>query len=100
VFRSPLKPGTPLSVRPSQRVLASYLRQAHMTKPYSPHALRHPFAPQRLNAGAPLEVGQELMGPRSLGMPLRSTQRYEPTKRAQYYQAMERSEPRQAIFDR
>jgi integrase/recombinase XerD len=100
VFLSPLKPGTPLSVRTIQRVMARYLRQAHITKPYSPHALRHTFATQLLNAGAPLEVVKEVMGHRSIGMTLRYTQRYEPTKRAQYYQAMERIEPRQAICDR
>ena len=100
MFLSPLKPGTPLSVRTIQRVMARYLRQAPMTKPYSPHALRHTFATQLLNAGAPLEVVKELMGHRSIGMTLRYTQLYEPTKRAQSYQAMERIEPRQAIFDR
>jgi site-specific recombinase XerD len=58
------------------------------------------LVPHTLNAGAPLEVVKELMGHRSIGMTLRYTQLYEPTKRAQYYQAVERIEPRQALFDR
>jgi site-specific recombinase XerD len=100
VFLSPLKPGTPLSVRTIQRVMARYVRQAQITKPYSPHALRPTFATQLLKAGAPLEVVKELMGHRSIGMTLRYTQLYEPTTRAQDYQAMERIAPRQALCDR
>jgi site-specific recombinase XerD len=53
VFCSPLMPGIPLSVRTIQRVMARYLRQAHIAKSYSPHALRHTFATHLLNAGAP-----------------------------------------------
>jgi hypothetical protein len=40
------------------------------------------------------------MGHRSVGMTLRYTQLYETTKRAQYFQAMERIAPRQALFAR
>jgi len=83
VLRRPLKPGTPLSVRTIQRVMARDLRQAGIAKPYSPHALRHTFAPHLLNAGAPLEVGKGLMGHRALGMTLRYTQLSETTKRGQ-----------------
>jgi site-specific recombinase XerD len=49
---SALTPGLPLGVRAIQHGLARYLHAAGLTKPYSPHALRHPCAPQRLNAGA------------------------------------------------
>jgi integrase len=100
VFLSPLKPGTALSVRTIQRVMARYLRQAGITKSYSPHALRHTFATQLLNAGAPLEVVKELMGHRSISMTLRYTQLYEATKRRQYEQAMERIETRQMVRER
>jgi site-specific recombinase XerD len=53
VFPSPLQPGTPLSVRAIQPLMAKYLHAAGITKPYAPHALRHTFATHRLNAGAP-----------------------------------------------
>jgi integrase/recombinase XerD len=100
VFLSSLKPGTPLSIRTIQRLMAKYLREARISEPYSPHCLRHTFATQLLNAGAPLEVVKELMGHRSIGMTLRYTQLYETTKRTQYDQAMARIEKRQAMFDR
>jgi site-specific recombinase XerD len=87
-------------VRTIQRIMARYLRQAGITKSYSPHALRHTFATQLLNAGAPLEVVKELMGHRSISMTLRYTQLYEATKRRQYEQAMERIETRQTVRER
>jgi site-specific recombinase XerD len=61
-----------------------YLKLAGITKAYSPHALRHTFATQLLNAGASLEVVKELMGHRSLDVTLRYTQLYDHTKRSQY----------------
>jgi site-specific recombinase XerD len=100
VFPSPLKPGSPLSVRTIQRLMARYLTAAHITAPYSPHALRHTFATHLLNAGAPLEVVKELMGHRSISMTLRYTQLYEATKRRQYDQAMARVEQRSALMER
>jgi site-specific recombinase XerD len=99
VFPSPLQPGTPLSVRAIQHLMATYLQAAGITKPYSPHALRHTFATHLLNAGAPLEVVKELMGHRSISMPLRYTQLYDATTRDQYYCAMERLEKRQAFLE-
>src|SRR5215471_8476125 len=50
------KGGLPLSARQIQNCMSRYLRLAGITKPYSPHALRHTFATQMLNAGASLEV--------------------------------------------
>jgi site-specific recombinase XerD len=100
IFPSPLKPDTPLSVRTIQRVMARYLREAHIAAPYSPHALRHTFATHLLNAGAPLEVVKELMGHRSISMTLRYTQLYEATKRRQYDQAMAHIEKRSALLER
>jgi len=100
VFASPLRHGLPLGVRAIQRLMAKYHKTAHIATPYSPHSLRHTFATQLLNAGAPLEVVKELMGHRSISMTLRYTQLYEATKRQQYYQAMERVEKRQALGER
>jgi site-specific recombinase XerD len=97
LFPSALKPGRPLGVRAIQQLMARHLKAAGVTQPYSPHSLRHTFATQLLNAGAPLEVVKELMGHRSISMTLRYTQLYEATKRQQYDQAMAQIETRQAI---
>jgi integrase/recombinase XerD len=100
VFPSPLTSGSPVSVRTIQRVMARYLHQARLMKPYSPHALRHTFATQLLNAGAPLEVVKELMGHRSISMTLRYAQLYEATKRQQYDRAMAQIEKRHTTLAR
>lgn len=102
VFPSRLtrKSGAPLSVRQIQYCMARYLKRAGITKAYAPHALRHTFATQLLNAGASLEVVKELMGHRSLQMTLRYTQLYDRTKRAQYDQAMAQVEQRQGLHRR
>jgi integrase len=68
VFPSPLAPGTPLRMRTIQRLMDRYRHHARIVKPYSPPTLRHTFATQLLNAGAPLEVVKELMGHRSISM--------------------------------
>jgi site-specific recombinase XerD len=101
VYYSPdVEPGTPLSVRTIQRLMARDLTEAHIAVSYSPHALRHTFATHLLNAGAPLEVVKELMGHRSISMTLRYTQLYEATKRRQDDQAMAQIEQRSALMAR
>jgi len=102
LFPSPYKNrnGEPLTARLVQYLMAGYLQQAGVTRPYSPHCLRHTFATQLLNAGMPLEVLKELMGHDSIQMTLRYAQLYESTKRQQYTQAMQRIEQRQATVRR
>jgi site-specific recombinase XerD len=80
--------------------MTPYLKLAGITRAYAPHALRHTFATQMLNAGASLEVLKELMGHRSLDVTLRYTQLYDRTKRAQDDQAMVQIEQRQGLQGR
>src|SRR5215467_11093248 len=91
------KGGLPLSARQIQNCMTRYLKLAGLSKPYSPHALRHTFATQLLNAGASLEVVKELMGHRSLDVTLRYTQLSDRTKRAQYDQTMRQVATRQGL---
>src|SRR5947208_3318944 len=102
VFPSPMtrQRGLPLGARHIRNRMTRYLQRAGITKRYSPHALRHTFATQLLNAGASLEVLKELMGHRSLQMPLRYTQLYDRTKRAQYDHAMAQVEQQQGLHRR
>lgn len=85
----------PLSCKSVSRRMAKYLREANVTRHYSPHCLRHTFATQLINAGVTLEALKELLGHRSLQMTLCYTQLYESTKRQQYDQAMAQIERRQ-----
>ena len=94
------KGGLPLSARQMQNCMTRDLRLAGITQAYSPHSLRHTFATQLLKAGASLEVVKELMGHRSLDVPLRYTQLYDRTKRAQYDQAMSQVAKRQGLHER
>ncbi len=102
LFPSPFqrKKGKPLSPRRLQLLMTSYCQQAQVSTDYSPHCLRHSFATQLLNAGASLEVVQELMGHRDIAMTLRYTQLYDSTKRQQYDQAMAQVQARQSIGGR
>ena len=76
-------------------LMVKYLQLAEITRPYSPHCLRHTFATQLLNAGVSLEVLKELMGHRSIQVTLRYTELYDSTKRQQYETAMQHIEKRQ-----
>ena len=88
------KGGTALTARQIRNRMTRDLAIAGITKPYSPHFLRHTFATQLLHAGASLEVVKELMGHRSLDVTLRYTQLYDRPKRSQYDQAMAQVEKR------
>ncbi len=98
--RMPRKGGLPRGARQIRNRMTRSLKRAEITKRYAPHALRHTFATQLLNAGAALEVVKELMGHRSLQMTLRSTQLYDRTKRAQYDHAMAQVEQQQGFHRR
>lgn len=89
--------GQPLSPRLIQLLMTRYCQQAQISTNYSPHGLRHSFATQLLNAGASLEVVQELMGHRHISMTLRYTQLDDANKRQQYDQARVQVERRQSI---
>lgn len=99
VFPSPYQSrvGQPLSKSCIQHLMTSYCRQAQLTTSYSSHNLRHSFATQLLNAGASIEVVQELMGHRHISMTLRYTRLDDSNKRQQYDQAMAQVQRRQSI---
>ena len=54
--------GQPLSRMGAWKILRKYVDQAGITKPVSPHTLRHSFATHLLEGGADLRAVQELLG--------------------------------------
>lgn len=62
----------PVHVSNVQRAIKAAGRDARITRPISPHVLRHCFASEMLRAGCDLRLLQRLMGHRNL----RSTARY------------------------
>jgi len=54
--------GHPLSRMGAWKILRKYVDQAGITKPVSPHTLRHSFATHLLEGGADLRAVQEMLG--------------------------------------
>jgi integrase/recombinase XerD len=54
--------GQPLSRMGAWKILRKYVEQAGITKPVSPHTLRHSFATHLLEGGADLRAVQEMLG--------------------------------------
>src|SRR2546423_2068168 len=54
--------GRPLSRMGAWKILRKYVEQAGITKPVSPHTLRHSFATHLLEGGADLRAVQEMLG--------------------------------------
>ena len=54
--------GQPLSRMGAWKILRKYVDQARITKPVSPHTLRHSFATHLLEGGADLRAVQEMLG--------------------------------------
>jgi tyrosine recombinase XerD len=82
--------GKPLTSRSIDRMLKLHARNAGITKPISPHTLRHTFATHLLEGGADLRVVQELLGHASLS----TTQIYTHVSQDRLRQVYQQAHPR------
>ncbi len=87
--------GGRLTARSVQMALSRYARQAGITRPVTPHVLRHTFATHLLDGGADLRTVQELLGHAQLG----TTQIYTHVSQEQSRQVYLKSHPRAAEDD-
>lgn len=82
--------GMRMNPRSVARVVEQVVRQSHIDRRISPHALRHTFATHLLDAGADLRSIQEMLGHRSLS----TTQKYTTVSVNRLMEVYDRSHPR------
>jgi len=82
--------GRPFTRQGLWKLVRKYAREAGITRPFSPHTLRHSFASHMLANGAPLRVIQEMLGHADIA----TTQIYTHVDRARLRQVHHRFHPR------
>jgi len=82
--------GMRMNPRSVARVVEQVVREGHIDRRISPHALRHTFATHLLDAGADLRSIQEMLGHRSLS----TTQKYTTVSVNRLMEVYDRSHPR------
>lgn len=73
LFPSPRKPGHPVNPGSVQRAFQLALQEANISKPATPHSLRHSFATHLMEAGLDVRTLQKLLGHNHLATTARYT---------------------------
>lgn len=85
-----LKAGTRLSVRAMHMIIEQAARKAGISRPVSPHVIRHTFATHMLNSGCDMRSIQEILGHKNLS----TTQIYVHVTTDRLRKSYEKSHPR------